>query len=129
MTEFVRTSMPFAATLGIEAREAGKDQVRLVMPWREDLCTSGGLLHGGALMTLADTAGALCAFLNLPTGANTATTSSTTHFLRGARGGQVEATARPVHVGRTVIVVETTLADADARLVAKTTQAQAVLAG
>lgn len=121
--------MPFAATLGIEAVEAAKEGVRLEMPWRDELCTSGGLLHGGALMALADSAGGLCAFLNLPTGATTATTSSTTYFLRGVRGGRVQASSRPLHLGRTSIVVETTVTDAEGRVVGRTTQSQAVLTG
>lgn len=128
-TDFVRQSMPFAATLGVEVVEATKDGVRLETPWREELCTSGGLLHGGALMALADSAGGLCAFLNLPTGATTATTSSTTYFLRGIRGGRVQASSRPLHVGRTSIVVETTIIDTDGRIVGRTTQTQAVLTG
>lgn len=128
-TEFIRRSMPLAATLGIEAVLAGKEEVRLALPWRSELCTSGGLLHGGTLLALADTAGGLCAFLNLPPDAGTATTSSTTHFLRGVRDGRAVAISRPLHVGRSVIVVETTVTDAGDRVVAKTTQSQAVLTG
>jgi 1,4-dihydroxy-2-naphthoyl-CoA hydrolase len=58
------------------------------MRWQPDLCTSGGVLHGGALMALADTLGAVCAFLNLPSGAGTATISSSTNLLRAVRGGR-----------------------------------------
>ena len=102
--------------------------MRLRLAWHADRCTAGGMLHGGALMGLADAAGGLCAFLNLPEGATgTATISSATNFLRGVRGGHVEAVARALQVGRTVIVVETELRDADGRAAAKVTQTQAVL--
>jgi uncharacterized protein (TIGR00369 family) len=85
------------------------------------------VLHGGALMTLADSAGALCAFLNLPEGASTATVESKTNFLRPVTGGHVEAVARPVHLGRTLVVVLTELWDDRGRRVALTTQTQAVV--
>jgi len=92
------------------------------------LCTAGGVLHGGALMTLADTAGALCAFLNLPDGAaGTTTIESKTNLLAAVRDGTVTATATPLKAGRTIIVVETEMRDSRGRLVAKTTQTQAVL--
>jgi len=78
-------------------------------------------------MTLADTIGATCAFLNLPEGASTATIESKTNLLRAVRSGVVEATATPVHVGRTMIVVQTDLRDDQGRRVALTTQTQAVL--
>ena len=77
-------------------------------------------------MALADTAGAVCAFANLPDGASfTTTIESKTNFLGAVTEGTVRATARPLHVGRTTIVVETE-ARVDDRLVAKTTQTQAV---
>jgi uncharacterized protein (TIGR00369 family) len=78
-------------------------------------------------MSLADNMGGMCAYLNLPAGAATATISSSTNFLRGVREGYVTATSRPLRVGRSVIVVETELRDDDGRLVAHTTQAQAVI--
>jgi 1,4-dihydroxy-2-naphthoyl-CoA hydrolase len=78
-------------------------------------------------MSLADNMGGMCAYLNLPSGAGTATISSSTNFLRGVRDGHVTVTSRPLRVGRSVIVVETELRDDDGRLVAHTTQAQAVI--
>ena len=119
--------MPFAAQLGIELTAASPDEVTGRLAWREDLCTTGGLLHGGALMAFADSLGGVCAFLNLPPDAGTATISSTTNFLRGLRGGYANGTARPLRVGRSVIVVETELRDDDGKLLAHTTQSQTVL--
>jgi len=119
--------LPFARLAGIEITAAGRDEVRGRMAWREDLCTLGGILHGGALMTLADSVGATCAFFNLPEGAATATIESKTNFLRAVRSGHVEAVATPVHVGRTSIVVQTDVRDAEGRRVALVTQTQAVI--
>ena len=121
-------SMPFARTLGIELVEAGDDQVRARLGWAAERCTSGGVLHGGVLMALADSTGAMCAFLHLPEGATgTTTVESKTNFFRAVRAGDVEATSRPLHVGRSVIVVETELRDDEGRLAAKVTQSQLVL--
>jgi 1,4-dihydroxy-2-naphthoyl-CoA hydrolase len=120
--------MPFAGTLGIRITSADKDEVTGQLDWRPEHTTAGGIMHGGALMALADSIGAACAVLNLPPGSTTATTSSTTLFLRAVRAGTVTATARPVHSGRTNIVVRTQLTDADGRLAAEVTQVQAVLA-
>lgn len=119
--------MPFAATLGIELDAAEATEVRGRLAWSERLCTTSGVMHGGALMGLADSLGGLCAYLNLPPGAQTATISSGTVFLRGVRGGVVTAVSRPLHTGRTVIVVQTELMDDAGRLAAQVTQTQAVL--
>jgi 1,4-dihydroxy-2-naphthoyl-CoA hydrolase len=119
--------MPFAVTLGITIDTATKDEVTGTLLYDESRTTVGGALHGGALMALADSVGAVCAFLNLPPGATTSTTSSSTVFLRGVRAGAVTATARPLHVGRRTIAVSTELRDEQHRLVAQVTQSQAVL--
>jgi uncharacterized protein (TIGR00369 family) len=119
--------MPFAATLGIELDAAEATEVRGHLAWSERLCTTSGVMHGGALMGLADSLGGLCAYLNLPPGAQTATISSGTVFLRRIRGGVVTAASRPLHTGRTVIVVQTDLMDEAGRLAAQVTQTQAVL--
>jgi uncharacterized protein (TIGR00369 family) len=119
--------MPFAAGLGIVLDAAAAGEVRGRMAWAPEKCTSGGILHGGVLMALADTLGGICAFLNLPPGALTATTSSATVFIRAVRSGEVTAVTRPLHVGRSVIVVQTDLTDDAGRRVAQVTQTQAVL--
>jgi uncharacterized protein (TIGR00369 family) len=84
-------------------------------------------MHGAALMTLADTLGGVCAFLNLPSGAATSTIESKTNFFRGVREGWVEALTTPLHVGRTTIVVQTDLSDDRGKRVAQVTQTQAVI--
>src|SRR5687768_18493153 len=128
LTATARASMPLADTLGLEMIAAAEEEVRARLPFQERLCTAGGILHGGALMSLADAAGAYCAFLNLPESASgTATIESKTNFFRGVRDGHVVATSRPLHRGRTTIVVETDLHDAAGKHVARVTQTQAVL--
>ena len=122
-------TMPCAVAVGIEIDAASKEEVRGRLPWAAERCTTAGLMHGGAVMTLADSLGAVCAFLNLPAGASTSTITSSTNFFRAVRDGELIATSRPLHVGRTTIVVQTELRDAAGKLVALVTQTQAVLAG
>ena len=121
-------SMPFAQEIGVQLVSATSDEVVGALDWSPERCTVGGLMHGGALMSLADSVGAVCAFLNLPSrSGGTATTNSTTHLFRGVREGTVTATARPLNRGRTLIVVQTDLTDGAGRRVAQVTQSQAVL--
>ena len=119
--------MPFAAGLGLVLDAAEPDEVRGRLAWTPELCTTGGLLHGGALMALADSLGGICAFLNLPPGARTARVNTVAELVVAVRDGEVTAVARPLHVGRTVIVVQTDLSDQTGRRVAQVTQTQAVL--
>jgi uncharacterized protein (TIGR00369 family) len=124
--EQIRDTMPLAVMLGVELLETAPELVRGRLPWAPERCTAGGLLHGGALMALADSCGGVCAFLNLPEGSiGTATIESKTNFMRAVREGAVLASTRPLHKGRTMIVVETELTREDAALVAKVTQTQA----
>jgi uncharacterized protein (TIGR00369 family) len=127
LTAQVCAAMPLCATLGVTASEFAGARVVLHLDWAAELCTSGDLLHGGAIMALADAAGGGCAFLNLPDGAvGTSTIESKTNFFRGVKAGTVTASATPLHVGSTTIVIETEVTNDD-RLVAKVTQTQAVL--
>lgn len=129
-TKFLRDVMPFAALLGLEALASTKEEVHVRLAWRADLCTLGGALHGGVFMALADSAGAACAQLNLPEGATgTTTIESKTNFLRAVTSGHLHARSRPLHAGRTTVVVTTELRDDDGRLVGVVTQTQAVLSG
>ncbi|TMB46985.1 MAG: PaaI family thioesterase [Chloroflexi bacterium] len=127
-TAAVRHAMPLCETLGIRADEYSGDGVVLSLDWSESLCTSNGVLHGGAIMALADSAGGACALLNLPAEASgTATIESKTNFLGAVRGGTVTASSTPLHRGRATIVIETSVRDATGKLVAKVTQTQMIL--
>ena len=119
--------MPFAAGLGITLDGADSSEVRGRLSHSPELCTAGGVLHGGVLMALADSLGGVCAYLNLPSGSQTATISSTTTFLRPVRAGEVTGTARCLHAGRSVIAVQTELVDGHGKPIARTMQSQAVL--
>jgi 1,4-dihydroxy-2-naphthoyl-CoA hydrolase len=119
--------MPFAVSCGIEVDETTAQRVRGSLAWSAERCTAGGVLHGGAIVTLADSLGALCAFLNLPEGATTSTIESKTNFFRGVRSGRAHAETHPLHVGKSTIVVQTDVTDDDGRRVAQITQTQAVL--
>jgi 1,4-dihydroxy-2-naphthoyl-CoA hydrolase len=122
----LRDAMPYAALIGIELLEATPEIVRGKLDWSAERCTAGGLMHGGAAMSLADSCGGVCAFLNLPMGATgTSTIESKTNFLRAVRDGSLTATSRPLHRGRSLIVVETELAREDGSLAAKVIQSQA----
>ena len=127
-TDGMHQAMPFARKLNVEAVAVQPGEVRARLAWSEDVCTTGGVMHGGAIMTLADSTGALCAFMNLPEGASgTSTIESKTNFLRAVRAGHAEAISRPLHTGKTVVVVETDVVDAEGRMCARVTQTQAVL--
>lgn len=126
LTAMLQSSMPLCKTLGMVAVAADARQVVLQLDYDETLCTAAGLMHGGVLMALADSAGAMCAFLNLPDGATgTATIESKTNMLGAVTAGVVTATTRPLQVGSRVIVVETE-STCEGQLVAKTIQTQIV---
>jgi len=119
---------PLAKLLDIEIVEAGKARVRGRLKVRPEVCTSGSILHGGAIMAFADTLGATGAFLNLPEGAGTTTIESKTNFISGAPAGTtVHAESVPLHIGRRSSVWQTRITKEDGKLVAVVTQTQMVL--
>ena len=120
--------LPFATLMGLEITHAAPDRVEGRLVVRPDLCTAGGILHGGAAMALADSLGAVGAFLSTPAGMRTTTLESKTNFIGGAKEGTtVIATATPVHRGRRTQVWTTRLETEDGKLVALVTQTQLVL--
>lgn len=126
ITELVRAQMPLGETLCMRFF-GGADEVDATLAWAPELCTAEGILHGGVLMALADSAGAVCAFFNMPQGSRTSTIESKTNFFVAVRSGEVRARSRPLHIGRATVVVETDVLDESGRLVARTIQTQAVL--
>jgi 1,4-dihydroxy-2-naphthoyl-CoA hydrolase len=118
--------MPFADHLGVRIEEASADRAVATLDHRAELCTAAGVMHGGVLMSLADSLGAVVTFLGLPEGARTATITSTTQMFRPVSSGTVRAVATVVHRGRTTVTAQTDLYDGEQRLVARTTQIQAV---
>lgn len=119
------TGMPFSNLMGVEILVREKDRVVGRLKVREDLCTSGGILHGGAYMAFADALGAIGGVLNLAPGTRTTTLESKTNFLRGAPvGSTVTGEATPLHVGRRSSVWQTRLTNDDGKLLALVTQTQ-----
>lgn len=126
-TDSLRELMPLAALLRFSVERSTAEEVVVTAPWSPEHCTTGGILHGGYLMALADSAGALCAVQNLPRDSWTATIESKTNLFRPVASGTVTATSTPIHVGRTTIVVQTDLTRDDGKLATRTTQTQAVM--
>lgn len=114
---------------GIELAEVTRDKALAHMTVRPELCTTGGVLHGGALMAFADTLGAVVTFANLPEGARTTTIESKTNFVGAAPvGARVSGEAVAIHKGRTTMVCQTTVRTAEGKLVALVMQTQLVIA-
>jgi uncharacterized protein (TIGR00369 family) len=126
LTGLMHHLMPFTAVLGVEALDAAPGLVQARVAWDASRCTTGAILHGGFLMAVADAVGAACAAYNLPTSASTTTLESKTNFLRSVGRGHVRIASSPLYVGTTTLVVQTDLTRDDGRLVARTTQTQAV---
>ena len=125
-TDLIRKIMPFCDVLGLSVISATPQRVEATADWAEERTTVFGGLHGGYIMAIADSVGALCAAQNLPEGAGTSTIESKTNFLRPVTGGTVTIVATPIHVGRTTIVVPTAITRDDGKSVSLTTQTQAV---
>src|SRR6201996_5831557 len=121
--------MPFAELKGVTFTEAERDRVVARMLVRPDLCTLGHIIHGGAIMALADSVGAAATVINLPDDAKgTTTIESKTNFIGGAtEGTTVVATATPIHRGRRTQVWQTRLETEEGKLIALVTQTQMVL--
>lgn len=127
LTAMAHSQMPFAEMLAVQIVSGTAERVEATGVWKPEHCTAGGLIHGGYLMAVADSVGALCAYLNLQEGATTSTIESKTNFFRPVPMGTIRFAATPVHTGRTVIVVQTDASNEEGKLVSRTTQTQAVV--
>lgn len=118
-------SMPFSKLMGVEITEASKDRVTGKLLVREDLCTAGGIMHGGAIMAFADALGAIGGFLNLEPGARTTTLESKTNFLGPVPVGMtVTGETTPVHVGKKTSVWSTRIINDAGKPIALVLQTQ-----
>lgn len=119
---------PFPKLIGLEITEATPGRVRAKLAARNELCRSGGTLHGGAIMSLADIVASCGAFLNLPEGAKTTTIESKTNFIGAPKeGAPIFAESVPLHVGRRSSVWQTNVTREDGKLVAVVIQTQMVI--
>lgn len=120
----------FPGLMGVRVLEVTPERVLAELEVRPDLCTSGGIMHGGAYMAFADTLGAVGTLVNLPAGKGTTTTDSSTKFIAGAK---VHTTVRSesvaLHRGRTTMVWQTSITNAQGKLCVVVTQTQLVLEG
>jgi 1,4-dihydroxy-2-naphthoyl-CoA hydrolase len=127
---FDAAAMPFAKLMGVEIIHAEEDRVEGRLLVRDDLCTAGSILHGGAIMAFADSLGAVGAFLNLGGGGRTTTLESKTNFIGSAKAGTtVSGVSTPLHVGRRSSVWQTRIEGEDGRLVGLVTQTQMTIEG
>ncbi len=118
----------FPGLMGVRLLVASPDEVRAEMQVRPDLCTAGGILHGGAYMAFADTLGAVGTVMGLAAEQQTTTTDSSTKFIRGARAGStVSGHCVALHRGRRTHVWQTEVRDAEGKLCAVVTQTQLVI--
>jgi 1,4-dihydroxy-2-naphthoyl-CoA hydrolase len=118
----------FPGAMGVRVTELALERVVADMLVRPDLCTAGGILHGGAYMAFADTLGAVGTLVNLPDGKRTTTTDSSTKFIGAAKvGSTVTAECVALHRGRTTMVWQTSIRSGQGKLCAVVTQTQLVL--
>jgi len=129
MVERIQQDLPpLPSWMGLRVTVAEPERVVAELTVREELCTSGSIMHGGAVMAFADTVGAIGTVVNLREGQGTTTLESKTNFFAGSPvGTKLIAEAVPLHRGRRTQVWETRITNQEGRLVAKTTQTQMVL--
>jgi uncharacterized protein (TIGR00369 family) len=128
VSQFGADPLPFAKLLGLELVTVTPDRVEAILQVREDLCTRPAVLHGGAVMALADTLGAIATVANLAEGATTTTIESKTNFFAVIPvGDTARAECTPLHRGRTTMVWQTRVTRSDGRVAALVIQTQLVL--
>ncbi len=118
----------FPGLMGVKVVDVSPERIVAELEVRPDLCTAGGIMHGGAYMAFADTLGAVGTVVNLPAGGTTTTTDSSTKFMAGARKGTtVRGESVALHRGRTTMVWQTSIYNEDGKLCAFVTQTQLVM--
>jgi uncharacterized protein (TIGR00369 family) len=123
-----QTKLPFAELLGLRLTDAAPDRITAELVVRQELCTNPAVLHGGAIMALADSLGAYATLLNLKDGRTTTTLESKTNFFAPALlGSRVFAECTPLHRGRRTMVWQTRITGESGRLLAIVTQTQMTL--
>jgi 1,4-dihydroxy-2-naphthoyl-CoA hydrolase len=128
VSQFVADPLPFAKLLGLELVTVTPDCVEAILQVREELCTRPAVLHGGAVMALADTLGAIATVANLAEGSTTTTIESKTNFFAAIPvGDTARAECTPLHRGRTTMVWQTRVTRSDGRVAALVIQTQLVL--
>lgn len=128
VAEVAAAQPPFAELIGMRLLSALPDRVLAEMTVTDRHGNRNGVLHGGAMMALADNLGGTAAFINLPEGTTTTTVESKTNFFRTVQVGEVvQAECTPLHRGRTTMVFQTRILRPDGKLAALVTQTQLVM--
>jgi uncharacterized protein (TIGR00369 family) len=128
LSQFIAEPLPFAKLLGLELVTITPERVEAQLRVREELCTRPAVLHGGAVMALADTLGAIATVANLTQGAATTTIESKTNFFAAIPvGDTARAECTPLHRGRTTMVWQTKIMRSDGRVAALVIQTQLVI--
>jgi uncharacterized protein (TIGR00369 family) len=128
MSDLATFQAPFADYLGIKLTHVSPERVEAELAVRQELCTVPDILHGGAIMALADNLGGVATVVNLPKGARTATIESKTNFFAAIPAGETaRAECTALHRGRTTMVWQTRITRDDGRLCALVLQTQIVI--
>lgn len=129
MSDNIVDAMPFSKLMGVKIHKAEQSLIEGELEVRPEMCTTGHIIHGGAIMAFADALGGVGAFLNLPEGAvGTTTVESSTKFLSGAKEGSViRGVTTPVKVGKSLSVWQTQITDDNGRQIALVIQTQMVM--
>ncbi|WP_306251390.1 PaaI family thioesterase [Parvularcula sp. IMCC14364] len=124
---FNQMAPPFAKLLGMKVTNATRERVVAELFVSDELTTATPILHGGAIMALADNLGAMGTILNLPSGATTTTIESKTNLMGSVPAGEIAyADATPLHIGRSTQVWQTRVTRENGKLAAIVTQTQMV---
>ena len=121
LLEKVFRQVPYARLLGLEFVSAERGAATFALEAREELTRMGGILHGGAVVSLMDTAAACAVHTLLEPGGRTVTVDLTVHFLSPASSGRVEARATVLRRGRRVIILGVEARDGEGTLIATST--------
>ena len=128
INELAHQQPPFAQFLGMKITFVSPQRVTAELVARAELNNRFGLLHGGAIMALADNLGGTATTANLKEGQSTTTIESKTNFFAAIPIGDVAyAECTALHRGRTTMVWQTRVTRGDGRLCALVTQTQLVL--
>ena len=129
VTGFLGSDRPhFSRFIGLKITHVSPERVEATLEAREELSNRHGVLHGGAIMTIADTIGGVGTSANLPKGGGTVTIESKTNFFAAIPvGDTAKAECTPLHRGRTTMVWQTKITRNDGRLAALVTQTQLVI--
>ena len=108
----------FPGLVGMRFLEISPDRVLATLEVREELKQPWGILHGGAIATLLDTAAGAGAVANLERGQQSVTVEIKVNFIGSVRTGMVTVEAVPLHRGRSTMIWESRARDAEGRIVA-----------